>query len=857
MTDKNIIGKTISHYKILEKIGEGGMGIVYKAHDMRLNRPVALKFLAPSLTRDTDKKQRFLREAQTVSSFDHPNIAVVHDIDESEDGRSFISMAYYDGDTLKDRIEHQTLDSKTIIKIGKDILTGLQQAHNAGIVHRDVKPGNIIITKQQEVKILDFGLAKLSDPDAISRSGLVVGTALYMSPEQISGKEVDHRSDLFSFGILLYEMATGKHPFMEEHQAALFYSIVNTDPTPPSKLRSDIPEALERIILKLLEKDPEQRYQSAGEALHALEMLYSSSAGFQPQPFIRRETTSVVAVSGFLLLLVLLFFSPVREAGLHVLGVSSLPEEKRIAVLPFTNIGGDPEHQSFSDGLTEMMASTITEMDMYQSVFWVVPTREVRYAGIESAAQAKRALGATLVLDGSVYRSDEIIRITLNLIDAGSLRQLRSITIEDSVDNLAGLQRGAIRRVSSMLELELRPEEYRLLTAGETESSAAYDHYIQGIGLLQRFELLENVNSAIEQFSRAIDKDPMFARSYAKLGEAFWRKFELTNDSKWIDRAIEQSNRAIAIDDRLPAVYVTLGMIHSGKGQYDEALNYLTNALKYDHTNADAYREIAGVYAAMGDTKRAEGTYRMALELRPGSWVIYNELGKFYLRQGRFDDAEQQFKRVIDVTPDNPLGYNNLGAVYNYTGRRDEAREQFEKSIAVIPTDIALSNLGTIRYFEEEFEEAVRLYEKLLDLDDGQHQHWGFLAAAYNQVGAGRDTVNELYKQAALIAEKQKEINPQNPEVLCDLAGYYTELGYHSRAQELLDKVFTIAPHNVMILGRMGEIYESLGERERALEMIESALKGGYPVDEIQRIPDLKDLRNDPRFSEIVAPYNN
>jgi eukaryotic-like serine/threonine-protein kinase len=425
------------------------------------------------------------------------------------------------------------------------------------------------------------------------------------------------------------------------------------------------------------------------------------------------------------------------------------------------------------------------------------------------------------------------------------------MTMEDSLHSLANLQRNAARHISSMLEMELHPETYRLITAGGTANSEAYERYLRGIGYLQRFEHLENVENAIDQLTAALSKDPLYARAFAALGEAYWRKYQLMRDPQWIDMAVENCERAIAIDRSIPAVHVTLGIIHSGTGQYDAAIEHLKTALENDPDNADAYRVLAGVYAATGNIDLAEKTYFHAVELRPGFWGSYNELGKFYTRRGRFDLATEQFEKVIELTPDNFTGYNNLGAIYYHTQRWEEARTMFEQSLAIQPNEIAYSNLATMSFYEERYDEAARLFEELLALEDNRHEIWGFLAMARLHGGADRVTVRDLYRRAATLAERQLEIHPSDPEVLCDLASYYTQLDNREDAINLLERALDLEPRNIFIRSRAGTIYETLGMRSKAIELLVGALENGFPAYEIERNPVLTDLLNDPEYLHL------
>ena len=469
-----MIGQTISHYRILEKLGEGGMGVVYKAEDTKLLRSVALKFLTPDMTRDQDAKNRFIQEARAASALDHPNIAVVHEINETHDGHSFICMAYYEGETLKDKLASGPLGIEEAVHIAVQIANGLQRAHESGIVHRDIKPGNIMITPRGEVKIVDFGLAKLAAQSRPTRTGPTAGTAAYMSPEQVLGSEADSRSDLFSLGVLLYEAATGKRPFVGEHEPALFYSIANADPAPPSTVRTDMPQELERIILRLLEKDPTKRYQSAAEVRADLKQFLGEAP--TPRPVIQvlavlrgRFSLPIVIGSAVLIVAAVLFASGALQKWF---GGPALPEQKHIVVLPFTNIGGDSSRQAFCDGLVEMITSKLAQLRApRRAAMWVVATSETRK--ITSAEEAHQRFGATLAVTGTVQHEENQTRVTLNLLDAKTRLLLGSSIIDSRAETVFELQDRVVTEVAKLVEIEFRPEELRGLIAGRALDSKA------------------------------------------------------------------------------------------------------------------------------------------------------------------------------------------------------------------------------------------------------------------------------------------------------------------------------------------------------------------------------------------------
>jgi serine/threonine protein kinase len=480
-------GTTISHYQILEKLGEGGMGVVYKAQDTKLNRTVALKFLPPLKSADPKSMDRFLQEARATSNLDHPNISVIHEIGDTDDGRSFICMGYYDGQTLKEKLETDPPDINASIDIVLQIAAGLERAHEEGIIHRDIKPGNIMITARGEVKIVDFGLAKLLNESGVTETGRGIGTLPYMSPEQLQGRNVDSRSDLYSLGIILYEMLTGRHPHEEEHYAALMYSIINTEPPPPSLLNPAVPKEIDEIVLKLIEKSPEKRFKSATELIDQLEqaMHFEDSASGVQVPAIRpllRQPKIALIILLVILILSALSVPSSRNTFFEFAGLTATPDEIHLVVLPFLNVGDDPANKHFNDGLVETLTSSLTMLQPENVSYFVVSPSDVRQREVSSAQDAHREFNATHVLYGSTQRLIDQVRLTLNLVDARTARQISSEVLTVSAASLPLLQDKAVNTLVGMLNIEGEVGSSYASFAGLTSDPESYELYIEGRG---------------------------------------------------------------------------------------------------------------------------------------------------------------------------------------------------------------------------------------------------------------------------------------------------------------------------------------------------------------------------------------
>ena len=658
-----MVGNTISHYKILEILGAGGMGVVYKARDTRLDRFAALKFLPQHLSQSEEEKRRFIREAKAASTLDHNNIGTVYEISETEDGQMFIAMAYYDGESLKAKIEHGQIPFEDVIDIAMQISEGLAKSHAKGIIHRDIKPANILITEDNVIKIVDFGLAKLTGLTMLTREGTTLGTVSYISPEQTQGIEVDHRTDVWALGVVLYEMITGSQPFQADCEQAVIYSIINKNPAPIPSLRPDTPSELVQIVSNAMQKDRIDRYQNVTELLGDLKAckkqresgrrLIIKSTGRSPVSRTARRARSVFSklkswktagAAAFIVLAVfILSYIVNHNIFSERIGFRGIPQQKHIAVLPFTNIGNDSLNQAISEGVVEILTSKLSQLEQFQGELWVVPASEVRKSEVTSASEAMGVFGVNLVLTGSVQRFQKMtpeaskpdslgrtesdtrnLRISLNLVDAKRQRQLGSKTFDDYFTDVSMLQDEIVIKVAEMLNIELQPKAVQVLTAGNTMIPGANEFYIQGRGVLMRYDKVKNIHAAIGFFTRALQEDANYALAYAGLGEAYLRLYQTTKDVKWVDSAVKNCERAVALDELLAPVRVTLGMIYNETGRYQEALTIFQKALELDPSNADCYRGRAKALMGLGQLEDAESIYKKAIELKPAYWGGYS-----------------------------------------------------------------------------------------------------------------------------------------------------------------------------------------------------------------------------------------
>jgi eukaryotic-like serine/threonine-protein kinase len=875
-------GTVVGNYKILGLAGAGGMGVVYRALDVKLERTVALKFLPEYVASSNDDKERFLREARTASSLDHPNIGVIHGLEETGDGRSFIVMAYYAGETLVRKIGRGPLPVAEAVDIGIQMAEGLAAAHAGTVVHRDIKPSNVILTQNGVAKIVDFGLARLTSTGS-TQSISTAGTVGYMSPEQTVGKYVDQRTDIWSLGIVMAEMVTGKNPFLRETPAATIFAILNEAPRP----MEDLPLELLRVIYRALSKEPATRYQNCREMVTDLKEVRShldpaASMAGPASPSSSRSLSGSLSRSSALtaelrkqieqasrptwtpvgaptsrwnwwlagaglaavLLATLSFMPPVRD---RVSGWFSRQEE-HIAVLPFENVGSDPANEAVSAGLMDSLASRLTNLEVGKESLWVVPTSEVRRRKITDPASALHELGATVAVEGSVQREGQTIHLTVNLVNTKTLRQIGSVTLEDRAGDFSTLEDEAVARVAKLMRIQTTPEMLRAM--GGAVNAGAYESYLKALGYTQRYDKPGNLDLAIAALDAAVKADPRFALGFAQLGEAYRLKYQLDKNTKWIGEALANCQKAQQLDDRLPVVYVTLGHIHRNTGKYDLALQEYERALQLDPHSADAVIGLAKSYDSAGRTADAEAAYRKAIALRPDSWDGYNFLGSFLDDHQRYDEAIAQFRRAIQLTPDNAPLYLNLGAVYIDTGNPkyfSEAEQMLRKSIALEPNYAAYANLGSLYIQELKYAEAADAVEKALQMNDKDYVVWGNLAIAYEglknkeKASKARDREIALLEEAALAT-------PRDAVVQSYLGLLYAQKKLREQAIPRIQSALALSPNDATVLEAVGEAYEDLGDRALALQCIERSLQVGNTLQALKNVPALQGLISDPSF---------
>ncbi len=870
-----MIGKTISHYKVLEKLGEGGMGVVYKAQDTKLKRLVALKFLPKDLIASQDSKKRFKREAEAVALLNHPNIITIHEIDEHQ-GRSYMVMEYVEGKTLKQKIEKSReipCDLKKIremVILAIQICRGLGNAHQANIIHRDIKPANILINADEQVKIMDFGLVKLTDASKITRDTSTLGTVHYMSPEQIEGSEIDIRADIWSFGAVLYELITGRVPFMENYLQALFFSIMNEQPAPILDLCPLVPPELETLINRCLEKDAHKRYPDLGEVLEELKGIKKKldsqtqsgkiiKATYRRQVF--RKLAKMAAPLAVLLLVILftLIPNPGRQSLKNWLFLKKLPENKYLAVLPLVNPGKDPLQQAYANGTTARLIDKLTGLEQFHTQFWVVPISELRQYKINSVKKVIKSVYVSLVLTGSLKLDGDNIIHEFNLVDASSRKTLRTSSLTNHITNLSGLQDGMIKNITEMLDLRLSPAAETSLFAGGTSMPGAYQLYLQGLGFLQESEKKNSIGQSIEMFNQAIDQDNSYGEAHASLGKACLFMYRLTKEKNWLEKAKVNCNRALEINKRLYPVHIILGYIQNETGKYENAIKKFQQALDINPESFQARHEMAKTfYFYLGEKNKAEEEWKKAIKLRTDFWVGYKFLAYFYWQASRILEAEDLLLKVVDLNPADIWAYKVLIGIYYK--RTDEisalkAQEIFEKSKKIGPDAEIYSNMGVNLYLQKRYAEARDMYVKAIELGENGpwiFMVWGNLADSYRFIGGYEQEAQRAYQKAVKLVQKKLTEKQNDATMHSSLGLYLSKLGESNRAILEIDKSLKLDPNDLEVIQNSIVVFELSGKRNRALLCLEEFIKRQGTIGELSRNPFLAELHKDPRYLKLV-----
>ena len=860
-------GDQISRYRIERPLGRGGMGEVYLAEDTRLQRRVALKFL-PGESFTEVEKQRFFHEARAAAQIRHPNICSVHDFEEAE-GRLFLAMDYLEGETLAQRITRGALPVAEAVGIAIQVAQGLEKAHSLGIVHRDIKSRNVIVDAEGHASILDFGLALLPGAERLTAAGHTPGTPAYMSPEQYQGATVDARTDIWSLGVMLFEMLTGVLPFRREAAAATAHAILHDPPPTLTKLNPEVAPSLASVLEKALAKDPESRWGSARAFADALRPWANSSSALAVDHAATQTMTLVaegraaaarplrrwglLAIPAIFALIGVYAFrhAPLRSNASPSSSLPAAAQSRLVAVLPFAVLGSAPSTAEIADGVVEVLTAALSDFERFEGRIAAIPSSEIRRRAITSPAEARRIYAADLVIAGTAQPHGGRIQFNLELIDPRGPRQLQARVFEyDPTQAATGRQR-ALAELASLLNVTPDTIRKTATVGGEAASPDAFGAYLKGRGLLARYDVPANLDQAIRELARSVELDPKFPLAQVALGEAYWRKSRASGDADLARRAIVHGEQAVRLDPQLPIARTSLAAIYTTSGRENDALQELKRAEEIAPRSAEVKRELARVYSQLGRMNEAEAGYREAIAARPTDWYGYLLLGlHYYQNLERYEDAVKAFEQARQLTPDNELVYRNLGVALLLQGQYDQAAAELRKSLQIKVNPQTYSSLASALYLQHRYAEAVSAIDTALDLDPQRYVYWGNLGnySQWHRGSEGRSAI--AFRKAIELGEKFLAVSPHDYDVLANLAHYHARLGDKQRALSYLARIPEQARKGR--INRIAIVYELTGQRAEAIPMLVATLRNPVSWRLIQDDPDLAGLWQDPRLQQAL-----
>jgi serine/threonine-protein kinase len=843
------------------------MGEVFLARDTRVGREVALKVLPKGVAADPQKVARFEREARLLAQLNHQNIAALYEFDEEGETR-FLVLEYVPGETLAERLRRGRPPVREALETARQMAVALEAAHRRGIVHRDLKPANVKVTPGGQLKLLDFGLAKAFEggsspaapPDGLSdadtRDGLVVGTAAYMSPEQARGLALDPRTDLWSFGCVLFELLTGRQAFSGNSISDVLASILVREPDWEA-LPDDTPAGARLLLQRCLQKDSAHRPADAGlVAAEIEEILSGRSAAAETKALHdsdlprrrRRSRRPLLATLAIAALAVAAIATVVTVRSLRGRpgATRTVPDAKVLAVLPFRDLTGRPDGQLIADGFAETLSAQLARAPAVQVL---TPLATSAFRDDADTARLSSQLGATLVLRGSVQRAGELVRVSWLVLSGSSGPPVGGNTETGPAADLFALQDRVAAGVASVLGLAAAPG----LAPGGPREASAQERYLAALGHLQRYQAPESVDAAIALLETLSSEQAAWAPAHAALARAYLAKRFITRDPAWADRAREACLRAERIDSSLSEVQLTMGRVATESGDSEGAVAAFRKVLVRNPADVDALLGLADAYLLAGKGAEAQDAARRALAASPSYWAVHNKLGVVLVSEGRGEDAIAAFRRAVDLAPGNARGLVNLGSALILAGRLEESAGILRRSLAVEPTAVGLSALGTVEFYRGRFDEAATDYEKAVVLSPQFSTLWANLGDARRWSTTARDRAPEAYARAIEAANEELRVNPKDVDAHLALAVSFAKTARPAQAAPHVAAALASDPRNPDALHQAAVCEAVSGRIREAADLLHRAVRHGAPAWQIEADPELRAVRASPEYRDTPA----
>jgi len=851
-------------YRIDALLGQGGMGRVYRAYDKELDRTVAVKVVRQGMMGEADALKRFKQELLLASKISHKNILRIHDMGSVGDTR-FITMAFIEGQDLHQIIkENPKMPLERVLKFARQLADALAAAHAEGVIHRDLKPQNMLIDKDDNLYVSDFGLAKSFEEGAVgmTKTGAFLGTPRYMSPEQVEGKPADQRSDLYAYGLILYEMLAGDVPFTGESTLKVMYQRIQEVPKSPKLANPSLPNWLVRITMRCLEREADKRYQSAYEILADLQGGASGSASgsrsvqIQLPDFANRKwiwvAAATVAVFALIVTLaVVMHWFPGGGAGAPgASGVPPLSSGRFVAVLPLQVVGDQSQLGYLAQGIEEALSAKLFQL------------KDVRVTSTDAAGKTDqkqplpkiaRSLGANLLILGTLQGSGAKIRIDMRVENVADGKRVWSKEFEGGTGDLFTLEDQIYGQLVTALDINASNEELAKAEVRPTDNVAAYDLYLRGRNSLRGHDG-KSIQAALDYFEQALKSDRTFALAYTGVADASLRMYRTKKDSLWTQKALAAAQQAQQLNDKLPEVHATLGSVYRSTGKYSEAIAELKRSILLAPNSDEAYRRLGGAYLESGQGKEGVEAYRKAVQLNPYFWSNQNSLGSAYMDLGDYPHALEAFQQVTALEPEIDAGYENVGNVYLLQNKCQESIPYFQKALQIEAYFSTYSNLGTAYFCLKQYSNAVEMFEKAVQLNPNDTQTMVNLADAYRWAGQ-RDKAGTIYQQSISLGYKELQTNPQDSGVMAQVALSYAKIGNAQEADTYIRRARSIDKRNVNYMYAQAEINALLGRTPEALKALKEALDSHYPAESAASDPELASLQSSPAFTGMIKDH--